>query len=574
MAWLDRVLGSRWMGLASLVLVLVGVGSLLRGWWPADRTVPFQELSIPPRAARELEPAVVRHLEETERVSQRVLGAADGSPRQRGRAYGELGRIYITYALDEQASAALVNATQLDRDSFEWPYLLAHVRQRLEDLPGAQQAMTEAQLRLKGDASGKAEDHLSVACALADVAQKLGQTDTARRHLDAALKIHPQCLYALLLRGRLASDADRHVEALRDLEQAVDLQPKSKELRTALSNALRRKGDLAEARRWAVEMAGADWRPVTAPHPRLAALMRQSRSSNIANRLASRLREQGRLLSSLREFSAGLARNPDSVPLLANRANCLEKLERFAEAKADLERARQLKPETESLRLQWCQVCVRLPADRDQALAEAQAWTEENPQNALAWVALASCLMAAHRPAEALPHWKQASELDSAWLFPRQELLQCLGQLGKFAELDREVRQLVKDFPGQSTVSLLEARSLACGPVAERRDPQRALEILERLLADRGTAVLLESQAAAWHTLGDRDQAEPAIQKALEIVGNEAAPAVQRRMRALQRAIVDGNPYVEPWPLADPAQTQSNAAHRTDSPKSEGATSP
>lgn len=554
MSGVRQWLGSHWMGGLSGLLVLFSVVTLTRPWWLRSAPAPSAEAVVPALVRDEMEPQVLEHLDEVEANSRRILADGQATPEQQGRAWGELGQVYVTYNLWPQSVAACTNAARLDRDDFRWPYLLAVSLKRLPDLRGSLQAMQQAQQRMRRDASARPVDHLAAACFIAEVADKQGEeagmAELVSKSLATALKIQPQCVFALVMRGRRASEADQHTEALRDLEAAVRLQPQSKEIRTLLSTAHRRQGNLEQAQQWAVTSPGNDRSPVRAPNPLLSSLIQQSRSSQRAGRVASQWMDQGRFRSAVAELTEGLRRTPDNALFLEKRAMCFEMLERYAEAKRDLDRLRELKPDLEPVRSQWLQVCAEIPAEREQATAAARAWTEEAPQSPLAWHALGRCLMGQGLLAEAVPALDRAIGLEAGWPLRRLHLIECLGRLAEFDRMETELKSLADESPDELRVQLTWARFLACGPREERRDPQGALQVIDRLLKDRGTATMLECQAAARHTLGETDAARTAIEKALQIAGREAAPAIQRRLVALQRAITTGEPFVESWPFA------------------------
>ncbi|MFN9371280.1 MAG: tetratricopeptide repeat protein [Planctomycetaceae bacterium] len=546
-------LGSHWMGGVSGLLVLLSLTLIARPWFGASQA-PFQEAVVPPLKRQEIEPQVVEHLEEMELNSRRIIDDPTATPQQKGRAWGALGQIYVTYSLWEQGAAACANATRLDPNDFQWPYLLAESCRHLPDLPAALKAMQEAQERMRRDAAARPIDHLAAACFLAEVAAKQGEMELATRSLEDALRIQPKCVFALVMRGRLASEAERHAEAISDLEAAVRLQPQSKEIRTLLSAAHRRQGNLEQAQRWTVTSTDKDRSPVRAPNPIVGSLQKESRSSHRSGQIASLWMDQGRFRSAAAELTVALQRAPDNALFLEKRAICFEMLERFADAKQDLDRLRELKPDFEPARSQWLLVCARIPTEQDQALAEARAWTAEDPKNASAWHALARCLMGKEQYAEAVPAFEQAIALEAGWPLRRLHLIECLGHLEQFDRMEQELRSLVEEYPHELRIQLTWARFLACGPREERRDPRQALEVIAREMKDRGTATMLECQAAAHHTLGETAAARQAIDKALEVAGREATPEIQRRMVALQRAIATGIPFVESWPFAAAAK--------------------
>ena len=557
MRWLDRWFESRWLGNLSMMLLASGLVLLVRGGCSRRESIPATERPIPSLEGRDFEPQVRSHLDEVRSASGRVLDRNDVSPAQRGVAYGELGRVFVTYMLWNQALPALANATELDRASFQWPYLLAETYRNIPDLPSAVGAMTEALRRMTQDASAKPADQLAAHCFLADVAQKQGHLAEVSTHLEQALKLDPNCVYALFTRGVMASEGDRPEEAIRDLELAAQGQPQSKAIRSALSAAHRRAGHAEEAQRWAVLENSRDRQPIVAPNPLLQGVKGQARSSLLDARAASRLLQAGRYRSALQQLTGALAAAPESVDLALNRTLCLAQLERFPEAWQQWQQLAERVPPTEQARNLGLKVRVELPEERDKALAEAEAWTRDEPDSAQAWQTLAQMGLACGRPAEALAAYERAQALEPEDPLSRLAQTECLGRLGEYDRLSQLLETLWEEFPEDLRVVNRHARWLACGPREDLRNPQRALEMVRPQMETRPSAVLLETMAAALHTLGQTEAAQQAIAKAIEIAGPEAVPPTVRRMRALRQAIEDGTSYIEPWPLADPAKVKA-----------------
>ena len=145
---------------------------------------------------------------------------------------------------------------------------------------------------------------------------------------------------------------------------------------------------------------------------------------------------------------------------------------------------------------------VKLPVERDRALAEAEAWIRDESDSALAWRTLAHMRLVADRPSDALAAYERAQALEPEDPLSRLAQTECLGQLGEYDRLSQLLETLREEFPEDLRVVNRHARWLACGPRDDLRNPQRALEMVRPQMETRPSAVLLETQAAALHTLG------------------------------------------------------------------------
>jgi tetratricopeptide (TPR) repeat protein len=90
-------------------------------------------------------------------------------------------------------------------------------------------------------------DSPAVLLGLAKSRRQLGETEEARRLLDALLKDQPRHAAALVERGKVALEQERTAEAESFLRQAVDLSPHDREGHHNLSIALRSQGREDEA---------------------------------------------------------------------------------------------------------------------------------------------------------------------------------------------------------------------------------------------------------------------------------------------------------------------------------------
>lgn len=100
--------------------------------------------------------------------------------------------------------------------------------------------------------------HLSGRTALARLHESQGEAEEAYRHFTEAVRLHPDVVEPLVVRGAFLARLKRHPEAEADLQRALRVAPESPEAHFELGFALWRKGLAAEAAgylRRAVELA-------------------------------------------------------------------------------------------------------------------------------------------------------------------------------------------------------------------------------------------------------------------------------------------------------------------------------
>ena len=94
---------------------------------PAPGEAPTADLlPLPAADAGVLEPVVAAQIEQARTALQALQGqSADAAELSAG--YGELGKLYQVYGLDELAEICYRNALSLDPDAYDWNYYLAYL---------------------------------------------------------------------------------------------------------------------------------------------------------------------------------------------------------------------------------------------------------------------------------------------------------------------------------------------------------------------------------------------------------------------------------------------------------------
>lgn len=273
----------------------------------------------------------------------------EGTHPRSAQAHLLVGKFYATEQNYEAARIALEASVKRGLDTAEVWSLLAHVRIKLGNNGGAQEALARA-LRLRPDS---ADDHLQLAVLLTagdpararreyaravDLAPRnatcrrefsrfllnVGDTSAAEREARAAVALDGSDSLARLMVGRCLLAEGRAREAVPFLEQSAQLGPTDPLPAGELRRAYALLGDRAQAARWSARFqqltSGVSERrrldDATIAHPEDAAAHR---------RYAAALAQIGDVNGCVRQHAMELHCRPDSPPALVAAARDLDR---------------------------------------------------------------------------------------------------------------------------------------------------------------------------------------------------------------------------------------------------------
>jgi predicted O-linked N-acetylglucosamine transferase (SPINDLY family) len=171
-------------------------------------------------------------------------------------------------------------------------------------------------------------ENVLLRCNRAMVLEDLKRFDEALAGYERALALAPDNARTLYNRGLTLLHLHRPREALPDFDRALALQPRLAEAHAARGDALRDLGKLEEA------LSSYDWSLTLAPD-----------EAGVLNNRGAALQDLRRFAQALESYDRALEIEPDFVNALYNRGNLLWlNLQRFAEARRDLERVARLAP--------------------------------------------------------------------------------------------------------------------------------------------------------------------------------------------------------------------------------------
>jgi tetratricopeptide (TPR) repeat protein len=285
------------------------------------------------------------------------------------------------------------------------------------------------------NARARAPDNLRVLLTAADLAERRGQPEEARRLLEHAREVEPRSASAHLALASLDVRLGRTEAALACLRQGVQNLPDQLDLLAQLGETLIEHGDLREAD----EMR--------------QRLQRRADLSNLADYL------RGRLLLKRQERPAairtleGVLHSPECPPLLAGCA---------------------------SLALGQA---YEQSAEGDRQLAALRQGVERDPESAIVRLALAAALAANNRTDEALEQYREAVQLprapDESWILLARLLVERNRHLSprqrNWAEVDRVLERAGQLPTQEAALALVQADSLVL-----RDKPEQARAVLDQ----------------------------------------------------------------------------------------------
>ena len=125
--WLLRIVLSRVIGFVLVAMLAFSVVSLARNWLVLSGPAPDANMVAVPHPNLEKAEVIVRqHIQEVRQRCETIVASRSSTRPQRGRGFGELGKVYLSYDFPESAAACFRNAATLEPDQFRWHYYLAH----------------------------------------------------------------------------------------------------------------------------------------------------------------------------------------------------------------------------------------------------------------------------------------------------------------------------------------------------------------------------------------------------------------------------------------------------------------
>ena len=511
---------------APLVAILLLAARLLAAQ-PAgkamDPTVPFPDLDA-------LDPEVAEQLGAGQRQLFQALATPAADVPARANAFGDLGKLYQTYALLEPAEACYRNAIRLDATDFRWPHYLGSALQQAGRLDEAVAAYEQA-LKLS-------PNDVPALVYLAEIARLQGQTGQAEERLRRALAADPSSTAAKALLGQVALDRRDYAGAVKLLEPALAEAPAAGRLHFLLSRAYQGLGDKAKAEEHLAKVGPVGVRPADPLLDELDRLRTGEKAHLIRGKTAF---DNGRFAEAAEEYRRVLAARPESVEARVNLAAALVQTGDLPAAVASLREALQRDSANATAHFNLGTL-LALQGPSEEARQHLAAAVAALPNDAEARRSLARVLRDSGRLEEALAEYARSLELDPGSEVARLGEAETLVRMGRYGPARQKLEEGLQSLPRSGLLALGLARLLAACPDRMQRDGARAVELAMAVWTAQSSAPHAATVALANAEKGDCAEAARWQQIAIEEAGRTGPAAAIPGMKEALAAYEKGAP--------------------------------
>ena len=476
----------------------------------------------------------------TYRTAVRVrLETAATQPDALGGAYGRLGMLLLAATYVDAAEASLRNAQRLLPDDVRWPYYLG----RVHEANGALEASAASYRR----AVELRPNDLAARVVLANVLFTGGDLEGADQMYSQALERHPDAPAAQVGLGRVALARRQYADAVARFEQGLAAAPWANAVHYPLALALRGLGETERAETHLRLQGDVE---IVPPDPLRQELDELLESANAYNIRGGRALDAGNYRAAADLFRRGLDLDPDDPSLRQRLGVALFQSGDVAGAVEAFERVVRTTPGHTEAQFSLAVVLADQGRYRE-AIEHFSTVLEHDPAYIQARVQLAEALARAGRPDEAVSHYDRALALDPS----RQEA--AYGAAMAYVRMERydaALERLERGLDANPENRMFQhalARILASAPDDGLRDGERAMAILEPLLALAPDLALGETTAMALAAMGLYSQAAAVQRDILEAARRAGLADAVERMTGNLALYEAGRPSRTPFTRAE-----------------------
>ena len=455
-------------------------------------------------------------------------------------AYGELGKLLTAADYPDAAEPCFLNARMLAPDDYRWPYYLAHRHRKRGELDKARAFFAQA-LELH-------PDDVATLVWLGDVALAEGRAEEAEPRFAKALSLEPGSLSARFGLGRTALARQQYRRAIEYLEEVLTRDPEAAGAHYPLGMAYGALGNRKKADAHLRQRKNHDILPADPLIVDLEELLEspQAYESRGIRALNTQQWPQAAAL-----FRKGLELAPDSAALRHRLGTVLFMTGDAAGAQAEFEQVVRASPDYHPAQYSLGVILQDRGRHADAierfaaALRARSGYTE-------ARLRLATSLRRVDRAKESLQNYEQVLAEDPNQTEARFGLAMALVQLGRYQDARDRLVADVKGFPEQSVFAHGLARLLAAASDDRVRDGDRAIALVEELLAkEQRTLDLGETMAMALAAAARYEEAVR-VQRDLMRGAEEAGlHQVVARLAANLGLYERRQPCRTPWPAGE-----------------------
>jgi tetratricopeptide (TPR) repeat protein len=406
------------------------------------------------------------------------------TPEDLAAAYGEMGKLLMAATHLDAAEACYLNAQALAPRDRRWPYYLGHIYKGKGPLEKSVAAFEQALTLAPND--------VAAIVWLGEAYLARGRADAADPLFAKALALQPSAA-AWFGSGRAALTQKDYARAVKNLNEALRLDPRASAAHYPLALAYRGLGDLRKAEAHLAQKGDIEPRP---PDPFMAEIDGLLQSAEAYNVRGGRELEAGNWNAAADYFRKGLELAPNDASLRHRLGTALYQM---GDARGAIEQFEQVVRTTpDHARSHFSLGILMNESGRYAEAADRfSSVLKYEPGNVDARVELAGVLARSGRPLEALDHYEKAlaqAPTHSDAAFGRA---MTLVRLARYKEARDRLEEGMKSHPDRPMFSHALARVLAAAPDDQVRDGRRALALVDTLIKQQQTIELAETTAMA-----------------------------------------------------------------------------
>jgi tetratricopeptide (TPR) repeat protein len=464
---------------------------------------------------------------------------------ERSQAFGELGKLLMAAKYPDVAERCFQNAQVLDPNDFRWPYYLGHLFISKGELTRAVDRFEQV-LRIR-------PTDFATLMWLAYVHIELGQPGAAEPLLIRARALGPDTPAVLYQWGRASLAKQDYANAVKQLEEALRLNPAAAVIHYPLAMAYRGLGNLEKAQ-WNLDQTKGRTGPgatVTVRDPLMADVRTVLRSPEVYGELAQEAGAKGDWPEAARQFRKAIELSPDNAVMRLNLALTLNRMGDARSALAELEATIRVDPQLAGAHFVMGTLLERSGRDQE-AIDRYTAAVSYEPNLSEAYLRLADALRRIGRLEASLSSYQRVLELEP----DREEAhfgeAMALVRLARHQEARERLGVAMNLHPDQPAFAQALARLLAASLDPQVRDGRRALDLVQALAEKHKTTSVAETMAMALAEVGRFAEAAEWQRLAMSVAMDAGHPDAAQRMAANLALYQRHEPCRTPWRDDDP----------------------
>ncbi len=481
--------------------LLAWAAAVAVGGCTADPGAPASGESTPNApGGQALRPAPLPDLSEmTDAVQEQIrarYAALTSAIEQRGttgelsEAYGGMGNVLMAARYAEAPEPFYLNAQALVPGDRRWPYYLGHLYTTQGAFERAAASFEQA-LALQ-------PDDVPTLISLGEVHLEQGRPAAAEPLFTQALALRPESVWARVGLGRAAVMRQDYLQAVEHLEEALGVDPGAADIHYPLAMAYRGLGDLERAE---AHLRQRDSGQVRRPDPLMEAMRDSLRSPSAYEREGIQALAGGDWEAAAAAFRRGIELAPENPSLRHRLGTALFMMGNEREGQAQFEAALRVSPDYAEAHYSLGLI-LEGSGRFEEALHRFSTAVRHEPSYGEARVRLARLLRRVGKPNEALTEYARVIAADPQGAEAPFGYAMTLVLLGRYQEARERLEEGMTRYPDQAMFAKALARLLAAAPDGRARDGQRALALVQELLARERSFDLGEAMAMALAEVG------------------------------------------------------------------------